>query len=358
MSAIIAPGEQVLVTGASGYLGRRLVPLLLARGYRVRCLARHPRALPLTDWKDVSIVTGDALQANSATRALEGVAAAYYLIHSMDQGSKRFADLDRRAAHLFASAAAQQGVRRVIYLGGLGEDRGDLSTHLASRQEVGHILLAGPAGATVLRAAMIIGAGGASFEMLRALVERLPLMICPQWVESRCQPIALDDTLAYLVECLAVAGTHGRSFDIGGPEILTYHQMLERVAALEERFTLIFTVPPVAPRLSAQWIRLVTPVPASIALPLIEGLRNEVICREQDIRALVPIRLTAFNEAVQRALRGQAPLPVTPAATLQARSPAVPSSTVPAGTPEAATPTAPPLPVTPPGATPPEATAG
>jgi uncharacterized protein YbjT (DUF2867 family) len=292
-----------LVTGAGGYIGRRLVPLLLERGFRVRCLARNPRSLPLTEWKDVSIVLGDALDEEIVNHALKGVDAAYYLIHSLSQGPSGFEDLDRRAAGIFASAAAKQGVRRVIYLGGLGEDRDDLSSHLASRQEVGRILLGGTAGATVLRAAIIIGAGGASFEMIRSLVERLPIMIAPRWVESRCQPIALDDTLAYLVECLAIPETHGRSFDIGGPEILTYRQILERVAALEERFTLVFTVPPLAPRLSAQWIRLVTPVPASVALPLIEGLRNEVICREQDIRALVPIPLTPFNEAVRRALK-------------------------------------------------------
>jgi uncharacterized protein YbjT (DUF2867 family) len=329
MSAIVAPGGHVLVTGAGGYIGRRLVPLLVERGYRVRCLARDPALLPLTAWKDVSTVAGDALDEKTVTHALEGVDAAYYLIHSLGHGTRNFAELDRRAAQIFADAAARQGVRRIIYLGGLGEDRDNLSAHLASRQEVGRILLAGPAGATVLRAAIILGAGGASFEMLRSLVERLPFMIAPRWVESRCQPIGLDDVLGYLVACLQVEGTHGRSFDIGGPEILTYQQMLERVAALEERFTLVFTVPPLAPRLSAQWIRLVTPVPASVALPLIEGLRNEVICRENDIRALVPIPLTSFNDAVRQALREDKALPVAPTATEDGATPAAASSVAP-----------------------------
>ncbi len=303
MNRAVSPGETILVTGASGYIGRRLTPALLGQGYRVRCLFRKPPSAPFLEGSGVEVVVGDALDAEVMGRAMEGVGAAYYLVHSMGQGEARFADLDRRAAHIFADQAGKHGVRRLIYLGGLGDDADELSQHLSSRHEVGRILLDGPSGATVLQAAIIIGPGGASFEMISALARRLPLMICPRWVETRCQPIALDDTLAYLVGCLAVPETHGRAFDIGGPEILTYKNMLKECAAVLGKRPLLITVPVLTPRLSAHWMRLVTPVSAAIALPLIEGMRNEVICREQDLLALLPGPRTTFRQAVRKALK-------------------------------------------------------
>ena len=232
----------------------------------------------------------------------EGIDTAYYLVHSMAGGRAGFERRERQAAEYFTFAASRAGVRRVIYLGGLGETGDNLSEHLKSRREVGEILHGGSFATTFLRAAVIIGAGGASFEMIRALVERLPVMITPRWVSTRCQPIAVGDVIRYLTGCQCDERTSGGTFDIGGPEILTYREMMEQFAVISKHSTLIIPVPFLTPKLSSYWVGLITPVKPSISMPLIEGLANEVVCREHRLRDLLPFTLTTFDEAVRIAL--------------------------------------------------------
>jgi uncharacterized protein YbjT (DUF2867 family) len=297
-----------LVTGASGYIGGRLVPELLAAGYPVRCVARDPGKLSDRPWSGaVEVVTADALDRTGVLRALEGVDVAYYLIHSLGTGAS-FEQRDRDAAGIFAGAAASAGVRRIVYLGGIvpGDD-GGLSPHLRSRAEVGDILLGGGVPVAALQAAVIIGSGSASFEMLRYLTERLPVMVTPKWVETRIQPIAVHDVLHYLVGCAALPPDVSRRFDIGGPDVLTYAEMMRRysrVAGLRPR--LLVPVPLLTPRLSSLWVGLVTPVPAGLARPLVESLRNEVVCSEHDIASYVPDPpegLVSLDRAIALALR-------------------------------------------------------
>ncbi|WP_151773998.1 SDR family oxidoreductase [Streptomyces abyssomicinicus] len=299
-----------LVTGATGYIGGRLVPELLAAGHRVRCLARSPGKLRDHPWAgDVEVVEGDVTDADSTGRAMRGVDVAYYLVHALGTG-RDFEDTDRRAARVFGEQARAAGVRRIVYLGGLtpaGVPEEQLSPHLRSRAEVGRILLASGVPTAVLRAAVIIGSGSASFEMLRYLTERLPVMVTPSWVRTRIQPVAVRDVLRLLVGCARLPGDVARTFDIGGPDVLTYRDMMRgyaRVAGLPHR--LIVPVPVLTPRLSSYWVGLVTPVPASIAKPLTESLRHEVVCREHDIRRYVPDPPggpVSFEDAVRLALR-------------------------------------------------------
>ncbi len=287
----------VLVTGAGGFIGSRLSMELLARGCRVRCMDRSMGSHPA----GAEPVQGDLLVPDTLKPVLAGVDTAYYLVHSI--GAKgNFADRDRLAASNFSVAADEAGVRRVIYLGGLGEAGDNLSHHLASRLEVARILQAGSFSTTFLRAAVIIGAGGASYEMVKSLVERLPVMITPRWVSTRSQPIAVADVIAYLAGCLENEETCNATFDIGGPDILTYREMMERFAAIEGKRLLIIPVPVLTPTLSSYWVGLVTPVKPAMAIALIEGLGNEVICRENRIRELVPIKLTPFDDAIRTAL--------------------------------------------------------
>ncbi|HZV83314.1 MAG TPA: NAD(P)H-binding protein [Geobacteraceae bacterium] len=288
----------VLVAGASGFIGQRLVRGLVDEGASVRCLLRRDAPLP----DGVETARGDLLQAETLPPALEGVDTVYYLVHSMAGGRAGFEQRDRSAAENFTRAATAAGVRRVIYLGGLGETSTGLSGHLRSRMEVGEILQGGGFATTFLRAAVIFGAGGASFEMIRSLVERLPVMITPRWVSTRCQPIAVGDVIRYLIGCLHEERTAGGTFDIGGPDILTYREMMLRFAAIEGRRLLIIPVPVLTPKLSSYWVGLITPVKPSIAMPLIEGLANEVVCRENRIRDLLPFTLTPFDDSVRIAL--------------------------------------------------------
>lgn len=290
--------RKILITGAAGFIGKRLTAELLSSGYRVRCLVRRQTSLPPA----AETVIGDLFVPQSLFPALDGIDTVYYLVHSMAGGRSSFADRDRQAATNFVHAATTAKIRRVIYLGGLGETGAGLSDHLQSRLEVGEILRAAPFATTVLRAAIILGAGGASFEMIRALVKRLPLMITPRWVNTKCQPIAVDDVIRYLAGCLEDERTSGETFDIGGPEIVSYREMMIRFAALLGRKLLIVPVPVFTPRLSSYWVALITPVKPALSMSLIEGLANEVICRENRIRELLPIPLTPFDEAVRRAL--------------------------------------------------------
>jgi uncharacterized protein YbjT (DUF2867 family) len=289
------------VSGATGFIGRNLVNTLLAEGREVRALVRRPGEYDVK----VDARRADVLDQRSLFIALGGVHTAYYLVHSMRSKGRDFAETDRLGAENFLKAAENAGVRRIIYLGGLGEPGPSLSEHLRSRAEVGRILQSGQVQTTVLRAAIIIGPGSASWDMLRQLADRLPVMTTPRWVETRCQPIALRDVLGYLIGCAEAEGTAGETFDIGGPDVLTYRQMLMQVAELLGKHARIYGIPILSPRLSSYWVDLVTDVPSSIARPLIDGLRSEVICRDDRIKSLVPLKLTSFREAVSLALSGR-----------------------------------------------------
>lgn len=296
----------ILVTGATGYIGNRLIPRLLLAGYRVRAMARNPAKLQGRSWAQapgVEFVVADIFDLASLRTAASGCRAAYYLVHSMDPQSGDFSTADRLGAENMVAAAAAAGLERIIYLGGLGEPGDALSPHLVSRGEVAQILSSGPVPVTVLRAAMIIGSGSASFEILRYLVDRLPVIITPKWVDTPCQPIGVRNVLYYLVGCLALPETAGETYDIGAPEILSYHQLMEMYAeeaGLPPRR--IFRVPVLTPRLSSYWIHLVTPLPAALARPLAEGLRNPVICKDTRIRELIPQELFDCRTAIRLAL--------------------------------------------------------
>ncbi len=300
----------ILVTGATGYIGGRLVPRLLQAGYAARCLTRSARKLAGRPWAcdpRVAIVEGDVADEEAVARASVGCRAAYYLVHSMMAAGAEYAHRDRLLAERFGRAAARAGVDRIIYLGGLGETGAGLSEHLASRREVERALRVGGVPVTVLRAAMIIGSGSASFEILRYLVERLPVMVTPRWVSTPCQPIAVGNVLHYLVACLEVEETRGRELDIGGADVKSYREVMQiMAAALGLRRRVIVPVPVLTPRLSSLWIHLVTPLSKEIARPLAEGLRNPVVCRNDEAQRLMPQRLLTIAEAIEAAVGSQA----------------------------------------------------
>ncbi|WDZ85021.1 SDR family oxidoreductase [Micromonospora cathayae] len=295
-----------LVTGATGYIGGRLAPRLLAQGHTVRCLARTAGRLRDVPWAaQAEVVEGDLRKPETLPAAFAGVDVAYYLVHSLGQAG--FEAADREAATHFAAAARAAGVRRIVYLGGpepAADDRP--SAHLRSRAEVGRILLDSGVPTVVLRAAVIIGSGSASFEMLRYLTERLPAMITPRWVRNRIQPIAVRDVLRYLVDCADLPPEVNRAFDIGGPDILTFQEMMQRYAAAAGlRRRIIVPVRPLTPSLSSHWVGWVTPVPSTIARPLVESLIHEAVAHEHDIARYVPDPpdgLTGFDQAVRLAL--------------------------------------------------------
>ncbi len=294
------------LTGATGYVGGRLAPRLLDAGHTLRCLVRDGRKLDSRPWRSrpgVEVTESNLNDGAHLAQQLRGCEVAYYLVHSMEATGPDYAERDRRLAGTFADAARRAGVQRIIYLGGLGELGDRLSEHLSSRREVENCLASAGVPVTTLRAAMIIGSGSASFEILRYLVERLPIMITPRWVQTECQPIAIRNVLHYLVACLSEPRTVGQTLDIGGPEVVTYRQLMDIAAAemgLRPRW--IVPVPLLTPRLSSLWIHLVTPLSYRIARPLGEGLRNRVVCRNDLAHQLMPQTLLGVRLSISAAL--------------------------------------------------------
>jgi len=286
---------KVAVFGASGTIGE---PLLadLAREHDIVAVSRNERS----DSGNVTWKVADATDRDSLARVLEGVEVAYYLVHSL--GSADFEGRDLEAAEKTASEAERAGVKQLVYLGGLGDDSPDLSRHLRSRRETGKRLASTSVPVTTLRAAMVVGRGSAAFETIVALVNRLPAMVTPRWVSTRTQPIALPDALAYLSGVCGLDAAFGGEYDVGGPEVMTYREMIERIARLRGKHPIIVEVPVLTPRLSSLWLHLVTPVNAGVARPLIEGLRNETVAHDDRIRQLLPIELTPFDVAARTAL--------------------------------------------------------
>lgn len=300
-------GATIAVLGATGYVGGRLVPALLNKGWRVRAVGRSATKLHCRPWghhERLEIAKADVMDKSALVRSLVGCEAAYYLVHSMiGTGSEDYAELDRRAARNMAEAAAEAGVRRIIYLGGMTPKDPNLSKHLRSRAEVADLLQEGAVPVTVLRAAIIIGSGSASFELIRYLVDRLPVMLTPKWVRTESQPISIRDVLGYLAGCLEHPETVGQDYDIGGPFIETYDNLF-RIYAEEAglRRRLIIPVPILTPWLSSHWLGLVSPIPVSLAKPLILGLRNRAVCRDFRIREIMPRELVDCRTAIRRAL--------------------------------------------------------
>ncbi len=286
---------RVAVFGATGVVGTALLPRLTSEHDVVAVSRRARGAEPGVRWLE-----GDASAPADVARAVEGAEVVYYLVHSL--GSRDFEHQDRVAAQNVSDACESAGVGQIVYLGGLGDDSPTSSSHLRSRRETGERLASGSTPVTTLRAAMVVGRGSAAFETIVALVDRLPAMITPSWVSTPTQPIAIDDVARYLAGVCGNEATLGRSFDIGGPEVMTYREMIERIAVLRGRRPLIVEVPVLTPRLSSLWLHLVTPVDATVARPLVEGLKNPTVAREERLRSLVPFELTAFDTAARGAL--------------------------------------------------------
>ena len=315
-----APPLKILVAGGSGFIGSRLIKKLAADIHQrvpkfraeILCLTRDPESIKDTFGEDVRLVKADVSKYENLARVMksEQIDIAYYLVHSMEGASKqwkKFSERDRVAAMNFAKVATEYGVKRIIYLGGLihVEDDNKLSEHMRSRKEVGEILQQHSSSkVTIFRAAVILGQGGGSFQMLQYLVERLPVMICPRWVLTKCQPIAVGDVVEYLARCIEVKETESKTFDIGGPDVLTYIDMMRKYARLLNKSVKIIIIPFLTPRLSSYWVDLVTPVRASLARPLIDSLKHDATVQDDDdddgdsIRQLIPIQLKSFEEAV------------------------------------------------------------
>lgn len=290
----------ILLTGATGYVGGRLLHALEVAGYRVRCLTRHPEALRQRVAPETEVVKGDVLDATSLPPHMVGVHAAYYLVHAMGSANS-FEEEDRRAAHAFAAAAREAGVQRMVYLGGLGSGS-ELSAHLRSRQEVGRVLRESGVPTLEFRASIIIGSGSASFEMIRALTEKLPVMITPRWVKTLTQPIAIEDVIAYLLQALDLEISGSRIFEIGGTNQVSYLDLLKEYARQRGLRRVMIPVPVLSLRLSSLWLGLVTPVYARVGRELVDSLRNETIVRDRSAEDLFSIRPLGFREALKRAL--------------------------------------------------------
>ncbi|MGI9249512.1 MAG: DUF2867 domain-containing protein [Woeseiaceae bacterium] len=294
---------KALVFGASGYIGTNLTPCLLAAGWQVRAAARHRAVLEAREWQGADLMAADALDPKSLPPALQDIDVAFYLVHSMASGHD-FADIDIRAARNFAAAAATAGIGRIVYLGGLTPEE-PRSLHLKSRAETGDVLRAGPVPVIEIRAGMIVGPGSAAYEVIRDLVNYLPVMVTPRWVQSRSTPIALDNLLDYLVGIALLPEAAGNIYDVGGPDVLTYEQLMRQYGACTGHRFRLLRVPVLTPRLSSYWLKLVTAVPANIARALIDGLEHDVIADDAEIRRLIPLELKTFKESVAAALEAE-----------------------------------------------------
>ena len=302
----IRPGELVLLTGASGYVGGRLLPRLEERGFAVRCLARRPEFLARRVGKGTEVVEGDVLREETLAGALEGVHTAYYLVHSMGSADRAgFEAQDRRAAENFGRAARAAGVRRIVYLGGLGEEGADLSPHLRSRHEVGRVLRASGVPVIEFRASIVIGSGSLSFEMLRALVERLPVMVTPRWVRVVSQPIAIGDLLAYLEAALDLETGESRIYEIGGAERVSYGELMREYTRQRGLRRLMIPVPVLTPRLSSLWLGLVTPLYARVGRALIESICHETVVRDDRARREFAVEPVGVAQAIASALANE-----------------------------------------------------
>ena len=292
----------VLLTGASGYVGGRLLPLLERQPVPVRCLARNPDKLRPIVQEPTQVVKGDVLDPSSLAEALRGVHTAYYLVHLMSD-SKEFEQEDRRAATNFADAARKAGVRRIVYLGGLGDDTDpNLSPHLRSRHEVGQLLRASGVETVEFRAGMVIGAGSLSYRLLKSLTDRLPVMICPRWLTTATQPVAVDDVLAYLLAARELPAGGSRTFEIGGSEVVTYADLIREYARQTGLRRWLVFVPVLTPYLSGLWLALVTPATYEVGRHLIEGLKNPTVVRDKSALEVFPVRPMGVTEAIRRAI--------------------------------------------------------
>ena len=300
---MITKNEVILVTGATGYIGGRLVPRLLEAGYKVRVLSRDASRLQDRPWlAQVEVYEGDVLSPESLEKAMQDVSAAYYLIHSMMDTSD-FHERDLVAARNFGRAAKVKGVQRILYLGGLGDPDSDLSKHLSSRQQTGEALRESGVPVTEFRAAIIVGSGSVSFEMIRYLTERIPIMVCPKWVYTRVQPIAIRDVMHYLIGALSTPESVGKIIEIGGTDVMTYGDMMLDYAKVRGLRRFLIPIPVLTPRLSSYWVHWTTPVPAQISRPLIDGLQNEVIVRDDLAQTIFPqIKPIDYKTAVKLAL--------------------------------------------------------
>ena len=292
----------ILVTGATGFIGSRLIESLTKRGYKVKAMTRRD----LSDKDNVKYVQADALEYDQLASALQGVEVAYYLLHSMEGSKEHWKDFAKREkiqAENFLKAATASGVKRIIYLGGLVNDSLDLSQHMKSRKEVGEILASGNIPVTEIRASLIIGAEGGSYAMLRYLVERLRIMVCPSWVKSLAQPIALDDVVEYLIGCLEHDETRGKIFEIGGPEKMTYEELMRLYSAYLNKNLFVIEIPFLTTRLSSYWVDLITPVKASLARPLIDSLVHDTVVTDDSITKIIPLRLKSVRESIDTATK-------------------------------------------------------
>lgn len=294
--------KNILVTGATGYIGGRLIPRLIEKGYNVKCMARDVSRVE-GRWDGAEIVYGDVHSPDSIYDAVKNIDVAYYLIHSMAVGEDKFVEMDKKAAKNFSEIAKTSGVKRIIYLGGLGSEDDELSPHLRSRQNTGDMLRSSGISVTEFRAGMIVGSGSLSFEMVRYLTERVPVMICPKWVSTKTQPIAIRDVLHYLIDTLEIEESEGKILEIGSPDVLSYAELMKIYAEVRNLKRLMIYVPFLTPRLSSYWVDFVTPIPSKIARPLIEGLKNELVCKNFMAREIFSFTPLHYKEAVELALQ-------------------------------------------------------